>query len=257
MAPLPRVWLNPTMRLFQYWDTGDPPDDVAACIDTFGAMNPQMRRRLFSRDEAAWFINKHLGPRELKAFEACAVPAMQADYLRLCALVAKGGVWADADWTCTGDLADMLQPIRNGLLLVERNRVHSELIFAREAANGFFHAALFLATDNIEARRFDRVLWTAGPDVLNSLWAVIDPENSHPNVHLRLSGEFDELLPGARRTLEVCPDAAAAFWKLDRWHSLATAPWLEGRPLAYKDGDRHWLHWRGSIYTQTPGDREG
>ena len=44
-----------SMRLFQYWDTGAPPDDVAACVESFHALNPAMRPRPFDRNDAAWY----------------------------------------------------------------------------------------------------------------------------------------------------------------------------------------------------------
>ena len=116
------------MRLFQYWDSGDPPDDVAACIQSVRDLSPEFEHELFDRDQAAWFIGKRLGDRERAAFLSLAVPAMQGDYFRLCALWARGGLWVDADCRAVRPLRKLLVAAPTGFITMYARRLQNSLI---------------------------------------------------------------------------------------------------------------------------------
>jgi mannosyltransferase OCH1-like enzyme len=234
------------MRLFQYWDTGAPPDDVAACVESFHALNPDMRPRLFDRDDAAWFIGKYLGDRELRAFEACAVPAMQADYFRLAALVARGGVWADTDWLCVAPLVGLLEQVPHSLLLVLENRLVTELMVARHPDDRFFRACLELATRNIEDRLDFGVLGVTGAGVPNAVWAACGAPAEDADRHLSVDWRHEPLVD---RALAIAGEGVLeAAQAMTRRHVLWPGQWLRGVDLAYKQTDRHWFRWPGPVY---------
>ncbi len=49
------------------------------------------------------YIAERYGPREVAAFERCRHPAMRSDYLRMCFVLAEGGLYVDADDVLLGD----------------------------------------------------------------------------------------------------------------------------------------------------------
>lgn len=53
--------------------------------------------RMFGDASAAAYIAEQYGPRELAAFARCRHPAMRSDYLRMCFVLAEGGLYVDAD----------------------------------------------------------------------------------------------------------------------------------------------------------------
>lgn len=241
------------MKLFQYWDTPEPPDEVAGWIAGFRDLNPEFKHQLFDERSAAEFIGSHFGPRKLEAFRALAVPAVQSDYFRLCALRRYGGVYVDADFESARPLIRMLKPVRHGLVLMWRNEMVNGLIMVRQPGDPFIAACLKLATDNILTRRFQDVRRTAGIGLMNALWALVDeafPEGQETDVREELTRKWDapEVLEAARGIIRPTPELAASIRALVRVHVLDAARWIATPRPAYKATDRHWLNWKGSIY---------
>ncbi len=241
------------MKLFQYWDTGDSPDDVAACIESFRVMNPDMQHRLFSRDDAAWFIKKHFGQRELKAFEACAVPAMQADYFRLCAVWARAGLWVDADFRCARPLVQLARQAPGGYLSMLENLLQNFVIFAPSPENHFVGACLELASRHVERRSDGDASDVTGPKVLNLVWTAVDPEGADADHHCARDRSFKT----SREAIEAAaqfPGAAEAMARITRRHDIWTNKWLANTWLRYKATPLDWRRWEGSIYNPSePG----
>jgi mannosyltransferase OCH1-like enzyme len=236
------------MKLFQYWDTGEPPDDVAACIRSVREMNPEFEYARFDRDSAAWFIGKRLGEREQAAFLALAVPAMQADYFRLCAVWAKGGVWVDADTRAIQPIRSLLDQIDQGLLSMWNGWLQTHVIISPEAHNPFLRATLELVTRNVERRLHHTAYHVTGPMALNLIWCAVDPAGDHAVEHLRRN-------PHARATTEAAeiaalhPGAADAIARTSRLHDWQTYQWLkEDETTAYKATPADWRNWQGAIY---------
>jgi hypothetical protein len=91
--------------LLQYWhDLNDMPDDVRTCLDSWAALRDDgVAMLLFDDNSAHSYIAKRYGRRETLAFERCRHPAMRSDYLRLCFVLAEGGLYVDADDVRLGD----------------------------------------------------------------------------------------------------------------------------------------------------------
>ncbi len=242
------------MRLYQYWDTGAPPDGVASGIQTFQAQNPGMKHRLYDRDAAAWFIRKRLSEREWRAFQACAVPAMQADYFRLCALWATGGVYADADQAC----GEPLQPLLAGPLVPTRKGLVTQhfLIFPRPA-DAFLRTWLDLATLNIEARDVPNVHTATGPGAMRALWSLLDPATAGANEEemtgpQKASWGYRQVLERARRRCELGAEVVRSFRAIATIDRVEAFRWFAPIPADYKHTPVHWMHWPGSIYSDIP-----
>ncbi len=85
--------------LVRYWhDPGHIPADVRACLDSWDTLRDEgFSFRMFDDASATAYITERYGHRELAAFARCRHPAMRSDYLRLCFVLAEGGLYVDAD----------------------------------------------------------------------------------------------------------------------------------------------------------------
>lgn len=92
-------------RLVRYWhDPSDLPDDVRACLDSWDRLDGEgFEVRLYDDATAAAYIAETYGARESAAFARCRHPAMRCDYLRMCVLLAEGGLYVDADDVLLGE----------------------------------------------------------------------------------------------------------------------------------------------------------
>lgn len=238
--------------MFQYWDTPEQPEDVAEGMASFRLRNPELHYRAYDRDTAAAFIRERFGARHAAAFAACAVPAMQADYFRYCAVLAEGGFYVDADAHCLGPLAPLLEPGHRGVLFRHDNGNVVNAGFGFRAPGApLLKAALEVATCGIEQRLFHSV-WTAtGPAIFTFLHLLTDlspEERRHP--------DFDHIDPETTISVRLC-DAVARTMPGDAealFEGVAVRPYAEFNALcadsdcAYKQGERHWVGWKGSIY---------
>lgn len=240
------------MDLFQYWDTGAPPADIADWICGFRDTNPTLSHRLYDRLSAAHFIRKRLGEREWRAFEACAVPAMQADYFRLCALWAKGGIYIDADMRPRQPLSGLLERWPGPLILEFNGFYNSPFMVFSGRRNPFLGAVLKLATDNIETHRFDNVLMTTGPALADAVRALLDPEwlrAATANAdRFAVTMRFGRLLDRARELVPVTPSLVSAYQAITPLSYGAIWDWMDQVSHSYEDSDRDWRRWIGPIY---------
>lgn len=162
---------NAEPAIVQYWDEEAVPGYLDDLIATFRDRNPGMRHMLFSERTAAQFIAEHFGEREAAAFAACAVPTMQSDYFRYCAVYVLGGIYADVAFRCAGPLRPLLEGSDEATLFrVEPLGFLLSGFFAfRAAGNPLPRLVIDVATVNIERRATEMVQMVTGPWILSSL----------------------------------------------------------------------------------------
>jgi mannosyltransferase OCH1-like enzyme len=106
--------------LIRYWhDPSDLPQDVQACLDSWHPLRGEgVEFRMFSDASATAYIAENYGLGEQTAFGRCRHPAMRSDYLRMCYVLAEGGLYVDADdvligeaWRCLFDGGLKVQPL--------------------------------------------------------------------------------------------------------------------------------------------------
>lgn len=246
--------------IIQYWHDEDVPDYIRELFDAFRTHNPKLQHRVFSEATADTFIAENLGKRELEAFRACAVPALQADYFRLCGVYVLGGVWCDADILCVSSLSPLLNGHEGGELFWYPT--------GQAVCNGFFifsqrrhpllKLAIDIATAQIENRISERVDVVAGSWVFTVL------------VEAQRSGSFDAWLDSAsgqmlqpfrrkphhkenlRRLIEDS-QLGEAFQSVSvQPRSKLDGLLLHPVPnLPYKNSESHFLNFKGSIYRAT------
>jgi Glycosyltransferase sugar-binding region containing DXD motif len=249
-----------TVPIVQYWDSNPPPEQVAELLATFGAKNPDMSHRIFSEPTAERFIEAYYGRRELEAFRACGLPAMQADYFRYCAVLALGGIYADADYRCLGSLRPLVEGCESGHIFFN----HTARI-AQQVINGFFvfpapghpllRLALDVATANIETRLAERV-WPVGAPVHQAVGFTTGPGIFSFLYFLWALGSFEALIEGwSGRKLEpfalTMRDVAGDYERIaEAFDGVRISPYeemmgwvgLPDRRLAYKSTEAFWMN---------------
>jgi hypothetical protein len=241
------------MKLFQFWDEPEPPADVAGWIEGFRSRNPEFEHVLLNRVTAEDFIARHYGPREVAAFRACAVPAMQADVIRLCALNVFGGVYIDADHQSLQPLGGLIAQAPRTMVFKWLGLLNNAILSSRECGDPFLRACLELTLQNIEARRFVTVFMATGPGVFNAVRALLDPAATGEimaaldTLECRNWG-FEALLGHARNAVDVTPELVGAYRAMTQMNPIAASLWIGLDQPAYKQTDRHWGRWKAPIY---------
>ncbi len=159
------------ISVYMYWMQGKPPDDVHTIIKSWEAL-PQLDVQLFDDDTAKNFIQDQFGGRYVKAYQRCKIPAMRADFFRLCILEARGGVYTDVDCEVTDFDALYAYAEGDGLLILRRAKrehgwnVRNDFIVALRPHTPILQYALEIALTNIEQRLDDSVWLVSGPGIL-------------------------------------------------------------------------------------------
>lgn len=160
---------EPSPPVFQYWHEPEPPDYVAELIGSVRDRNPDMPHLLFDEASAAELIEARFGPRHLAAFRSCAVPAMQADYLRYCAAYALGGVYVDADYRCTRSLRQLVEADGGELFERPTGAVINGFFAFASPGHPLLAIAIEIATASIERRITESVWGVTGPAIFTTL----------------------------------------------------------------------------------------
>ena len=91
--------------LIRYWhDFNELPEGVKECLDSWNRLEREgFEIRTFNDLSAKAYIADKFTSRETTAFARCRHPAMRSDYLRMCFVLAEGGMYVDADDVLLGD----------------------------------------------------------------------------------------------------------------------------------------------------------
>lgn len=240
--------------IIQYWHEDEAPDYIASLLATFAEFNPERPQLVFSERSAAAFIAEHLGSRRVRAFQACAVPAMQADYFRYCATLVLGGIYCDADFRCIASIGPVIPLAGEGHLFKrdgEGGAVVNGFFAFGSPGHRFLELVLDVVTTNIERRSADSVYAVTGPLVFTNLY------------RLHRLGSFEALVeqmakrPSAPYARSLCK-AIGDYERVDRAFegikvsSAESNSWIrapEG-PLPYKETDSHWTNVKQSIFRE-------
>lgn len=257
--------------IVQYWHSEAIPEEVAALIASFAADNPGRPHLVFSEAGAAEFIGERFGPREVAAFRACAVPAMQADYLRYCAVLALGGVYVDADMRSVAPLSSLLEIAEHGVLfgmpslppmfrtpLYEwRERagpyraVNNNFFAFRSPGSPLLELALEIATRNIEARETENIALATGPAIFTSFYLLRETGSAQAYTDFVRGGVFEPSAPLFCRLARADERIGPGLERL-RIPSLSeSGRWArppETRPTYKQAGDGHWVNVKSSIF---------
>ncbi|WP_420396372.1 tetratricopeptide repeat protein [Nioella sp.] len=95
-------------QVFQFWDSRELPDQVAAVINENKALNPDFEFRRFSEQEARSYLAEKGETEALRGFRLAPHAAAKADIFRLAVLWYEGGVYMDADDRSLNPLSSFL-----------------------------------------------------------------------------------------------------------------------------------------------------
>lgn len=255
--------------IFQYWHGPDPPEDVAGLIASFADRNPGVPHLVFDEASAERFIASNFTSREVAAFRACAVPAMQADYLRYCAVLSGAGVYADADLRCVAPLDSLLAPGQEGVMFgwpelppkwqtpfhewrerVGPYRAVLNHFFAfRSRGHPLLAMTLEAATVNIEQRISDDVATATGPSIFTSLYLLHRLGSFDAFLEYSRGGAIERSAPLLCEVVDDYERIPAAFDGVRIDHMRESHAWtaFPDPPPAYKRTE-HWSDLRTGIY---------
>jgi len=161
---------NKIIPLIQFWDKPVPPEEVNILLDTWRNASG-FAHQLYNLNTADQFIKEQFDERTLKAFRTCAVPAMQADFFRYCALYILGGLYIDADVKrISDDVAQFFNPSKRGILVLKQNRIANDVLFFAKPADPLLKRVIAIAINNIEQRKPSGVWAVTGPGIMTSLY---------------------------------------------------------------------------------------
>jgi mannosyltransferase OCH1-like enzyme len=214
------------------------PPDVHECVRSWTVWESSgFSHRLFDECTAGAFISNSLGARHKRAYERCYHPAMQADYFRLCYVLAEGGFYIDADDVCIGtDIA----------WLAEDGRLKLQPLCYDIGTNGMVGPAVFLRADAYDPNwifYFSNNPLIAGPGhpviahALSQATRLLElaGENELPEIQMatgpgNISKSIFEL--GTTTSGDIEGNVVA----LKNWDSVAVSKW----PLSYRSDARYW-----------------
>lgn len=263
--------------IIQYWHSEDVPDEIAERMALVRDHNPDLRHMVFNEETAGAFIETCFSDREVAAFQSCAVPAMQADYFRYCAVYALGGVYCDADSGCSGSLASLLDgegelfrkthegPASGAAASLNRAiagvHVNNDLFGFSAPGHPLLKLAIDIATSGIESRFCESVPTVTGPVIFTLLIRMqrlgVDPFlEQMKGLHDRSSlvpferepwllhlESIRSLVGDDSRITEACRGVrVSSRRRLDGIFTTGNS-WL-----AYRQTQDHYPNWSGSIY---------
>ena len=197
--------MTAALPLIQYWDQADPPEPIAERMQEWRQQHPGWRYQRFNCKTAAAFVREHYGLALEQAFLDIRLPAMQADVLRIAALLAWGGLWIDAATNCFSPVEHWIDFKAPLLLLRQPHQAHPKvctgLIYAKAPQHPLINAAWQLMAQALLTRSGQKVYRSFGPGVLRDLLASGDWDHTlivrpvaELGAHLRF-GSSSSLLP--------------------------------------------------------------
>jgi mannosyltransferase OCH1-like enzyme len=200
------------MKVFQYWDSGQPPPEIAALVSTW-AQDIRLDHRLFNRDDALTMIRQHAGKPLLAAFEVCASGAMQADLFRLFCLYLHGGLYVDADLGNRGGLDRFVQIAPEGMLASLAGGINNDIIYVRQPRSPLLRLLLNRAVTRISRRDDVSIAQLAGP----GLWhETFTKAKFHPLFEGWLVEDRLSILRYVHMPLEMDYKTREGDWRVDR-----------------------------------------
>jgi mannosyltransferase OCH1-like enzyme len=231
-VPIPRT-------LVRFWhDPCGVPPDVRKCLESWDALRAEgIAFRMFGDASAAAYIAERYGPRERAAFARCRHPAMRSDYLRMCFVLAEGGLYVDADDVLRGGDA-WKDVFRDGALKVQP-------LCYDVPAGGMVSMSELLRTDLPNGGRIfyvnnNPIAAPAGHPVLRQALAratdTLLRDKPAPEIQSTTGpGNLTAILAAHARELQV-GDVLPDFELLLDWEGTAEPCW----DLTYRSDARNW-----------------
>ena len=144
--------INIPRRIMQFWDSPNPPSDVAALMDRTKTKSVDWLYERYTEQEATNFIGQYFGERVLSAFNRLSHVAAKSDLFRYCYIYQMGGVYLDADEYCDEDFTQLISPALSFLLTWTPDKVPciNTWFIASERGNRLIKNAIDLCVIQVE-----------------------------------------------------------------------------------------------------------
>jgi mannosyltransferase OCH1-like enzyme len=167
-------------QIIQFWDR-EPPGDVVKLMTSWQTFNPQYSWTCFSDAEARRFIGQTFPLSVLQAYNRAQQPAQKADVFRLAYLVARGGIYVDADDRCDASIASFT---RNDATLVVHQDNYASIgnnFIAAIPEHPVLQRALSMVVTAINRGDQDLIWLSTGPGLLTRAFAAEWAETQDPS----------------------------------------------------------------------------
>ena len=154
-------------RITQFWDSAEPPSDVAALMASWPQRNPLYEYRRFDNVSARRWLAASAPEGVLEAYDRSDHPAQKADLLRLAVLAVDGGIWADADDLCLAEVSPLLAGPAEFVTYQEIYGTLGNNVLAAVPGHPVIVHALELATAALLAGDTDIAWLSTGPGLLS------------------------------------------------------------------------------------------
>ncbi|MTH80229.1 tetratricopeptide repeat protein [Paracoccus aestuariivivens] len=158
-------------RIVQYWDQEEPPAAIAALMKSWQHVAGYSYQR-YNRRTATAFLAERFDMLHVRAFRLANGPSEECDFLRLCLLLADGGIYADADDLLLGDLDELRLKARNVVLYRERFGAIGNNFLATSPGHPLFRRAVDMARESLLARENDLTWSKLGPGLMTRATGV-------------------------------------------------------------------------------------
>jgi tetratricopeptide (TPR) repeat protein len=158
--------------IMQFWDSEDLPPDVDRLMTSWGDLNPDHARHVFSDRTARTYLRRHHPEAILTAYRRAQEAAQKSDIFRLAWLAAEGGLYADADDRALRPLVTII-PGNADLVLYQEDvaSIGNNFIAARPG-HPVIVQALTRAVEAINRGDTDNVWLATGPALLTRALAT-------------------------------------------------------------------------------------
>ena len=153
----------------QYWDTPEIPSQIREIMGSWQGL-PDLSYGLYDKRAAMDFLRDRFGADHLRAFRLANHAAEGADFLRLCLLLDRGGIYADADDRRIAPAAELRQALighgRGMVVYRERFGAIANNLIAARAGHPVLALAVEFALQSLLARENDGPWSKTGPGLM-------------------------------------------------------------------------------------------
>ncbi len=122
-------------KIIQTWETKTLSKELQQVVDSWKIYNPNYEYTLFDKDDRENFIKSHYSSEIVEAYKNIIPGAYKSDLFRYCYLYVVGGIYADIDTLCLGNLDKLMIPNINLILAIDLN--NNDIDGKHNLVNGF------------------------------------------------------------------------------------------------------------------------
>lgn len=201
---------NKTFRnIMLYW-ADEPPPSVRAVVEQWRAVYADWNVTLFSRSAASAWLGNRCGAEIARMFDACRLPAMQADFFRVFWAIEEGGIYSDvtfAPLVCPG-----IEAIGKELVLMRRfhGRIVNSIFYAARGSADLKKVAYHIL--RAMSLRIDQNVWSAtGPGA----WIEALGQEETPSIGIMTDQEMYQKYV-RRSDYEASTRGSSLHWSQDQ-----------------------------------------